>query len=131
MSTPALAPVASPTPDKPGIERRGAIRYTCFRQCLVRPETAQGIGNWPGITSNISATGISLAIPMSVAIGSILVIEPWGPKNYGSFRARVARSWMESFVWFHGCEFVERLSREQLRLWLDGVESEPFLSEEE
>ena len=131
MSTPTLKPAATPAPEKAGIERRGAIRYACFRQCLVRPETAGGIGNWPGITSNISATGICLAIPMSVAVGSVLVIEPWGPKNYGAFRARIVRSWMESFVWFHGCEFLEPLSKDQLRLWLDGVESEPFLSEDE
>ena len=131
MSTPTLKHAATPTSEKPGLERRKAIRYSCFRQCLVRPETAGGIGNWPGITSNISTTGICLAIPMSVAVGSVLVIEPWGPKNYGAFRARVVRSWMESFVWFHGCEFLEPLNKDQLALWLDGVESEPFLDEDE
>ncbi|MCI0409663.1 MAG: PilZ domain-containing protein, partial [Acidobacteria bacterium] len=96
-----LAPAVQPNDPKTGAERRKAVRYACFRQCLARPETATGIGNWPGITSNISRTGICLAIPMSVAPGGVLVIEPWGPKNYGTFRARVVRSWMESFVWFH------------------------------
>jgi hypothetical protein len=38
---------------------------------------------------------------------------------------------MESFVWFHGCEFLEQLSDEALAKWFDGVEAEPFLGEEE
>lgn len=131
MSAPTAAPAALPTAAPTGVERRKAVRYACFRQCLVRPESATGIGNWPGITSNISATGICLAIPMSVAVGSMLVIEPWGPKNYGAFRARVVRSWMESFVWFHGCEFLPPLTDDHLQLWLDGVESEAFPGEDE
>jgi PilZ domain len=126
MSVREPVPAAAPPSEKPVIERRATVRYACFRQCLVRPESATGIGNWPGITSNISATGICLAIPMSVAIGTVLVIEPWGPRNYGSFRARVVRSWMESFVWFHGCEFLQRLTPEELRSWLAGVETEPL-----
>lgn len=130
MSAPTVAPAPAST-TKPGRERRRAVRYACYRQCLVRPESATGIGNWPGITSNISTSGICLAIPMSVAIGSTLVLEPWGPKNYGVFKARVIRTWMESFVWFHGCEFLEPLTEEQLKSWLDGVEAEPFLSEDD
>lgn len=131
MSASTISPAAGPNTAPSGIERRKAVRYACFRQCLVRPESATGIGTWPGITSNISSSGICLAIPMSVAVGGTLVIEPWGPKSYGSFRARVVRSWMESFVWFHGCEFLQPLTDEQLRSWLDGVESEAFPGEDD
>jgi hypothetical protein len=89
-----------------------------MRQLLVRPEGADGVGDWPGITSNISKTGILLAIPFSVAVGKVLVLQPWRSNNSRTVRVRVVRSWMESFIWFHGCEFIQPLTHAQLKAWL-------------
>jgi hypothetical protein len=111
----------TPNHQQPEVERRSAVRYVCCRECIVRPEAASGVGDWPGMTANISANGICLATPFSVSAGTVLVIEPWGPRHYGKFRARVLRSWLDGFVWFHGCEFARALTDEELKGWLAGV----------
>ena len=68
---------------------------------------------------NISATGIGLALPFPALPGMILVIEPRRRRAAGMrVRARVVRSGLREYVWFHGAEFVTPLGKEELGRWL-------------
>ena len=82
----------------------------------------QGAGeplDWPGMVYNISATGIGLVLPFPALPGLVLVIEPRGRRSAGlRVRARVVRSGLQQYVWFHGCEFLTPLDPQQLGAWL-------------
>jgi hypothetical protein len=68
---------------------------------------------------DVSAGGVGLALPFPAPKGAVLVIEPLAVCGAPRiFRARVARRVQREYVWFHGCEFLEPLSEEQLRAWL-------------
>jgi hypothetical protein len=106
-----------------GAERRAARRYRCLSECLVRLDDAPEPLDWPGMVYNISATGVGMALPFPAPVGAVLTLEPrrrGGPRA----RARIARCALQEFVWFHGCEFVERLSDEDLRRWLRELRAE-------
>jgi hypothetical protein len=97
------------------VERRSAERYRCCAECTVRPENAAGVGDWKGIVYNISTSGIGIALPCPVNEGTILTIEPWRWGHGRSLRACVVRSAPVSFLFFHGCELVDRLSERELQ----------------
>ena len=96
------------------VERRSAERYRCCAECTVRPENASGVGHWKGIVYNISTCGIGIALPCPVSEGTILIIEPWRWGQGRCLHARVVRSAPVSFLFFHGCELVDRLSDREL-----------------
>ncbi|SRR5579884_2420394 len=116
MTTTTTTP-ATPPPHS-GPERRAAPRYRCLSECLVRVEGAAEPLDWPGMVYNISATGIGLALPFPALRGMVLAIELRRRAARMRLRARVVRSGLRQYVWFHGCQFTERLSEEQLRRWL-------------
>jgi hypothetical protein len=97
------------------IERRSAPRYRCCAECTVRPETATGVGHWKGIAYNISTTGVGLALPCPVQTDSIILIEPWRWGKGRVLRARVVRNVPVAFLYFHGCEFINPLTENELR----------------
>jgi hypothetical protein len=99
-------------------ERRTTPRFPCLRQCLVWLETVEGAGEWSGMLYNISTHGLGLALPCPVAQGTVLVVEPLGRDRAWRLRARVTRSALTAFVWFHGCELVEPLSQDELERWI-------------
>jgi hypothetical protein len=101
------------------VERRLAQRYQCCAECNARPEQATGVGNWQGIVYNISTNGIGIALPCPVAEGTVLLIEPWRWGADHVLRARVVRWVPVSFLFFHGCEFLEPLSEAELGELLD------------
>src|SRR5207253_9292194 len=80
-----------------GAERRLAVRYRCCRKCNVWPANAHGVGTWPGIIYNISATGIGVVLPCPLQAGTELIIELFGGKRDQRVRARVVRSVLHSF----------------------------------
>jgi hypothetical protein len=96
------------------VERRSAERYRCCAECTVRPENAAGVGHWKGIVYNISECGIGIALPCPLNEGTLLIIEPWRWGHGRSLCARVVRSAPVSFLFFHGCELIERLSEREL-----------------
>jgi hypothetical protein len=112
LHTQTLDPAGIPAQST--IERRSAPRYRCCAECTVRPENATGIGLWHGIVYNISTTGIGMALPCPVNPGTVLVIEPWRWGQDRRLRARVVRSVPVSFLFFHGCEFLEPLTEAEL-----------------
>jgi hypothetical protein len=67
---------------------------------------------------NISARGIGVALTYPVQPGTNLLIELLGWNQGQGVRARVVRSILDGFVWFHGCEFINPLNKEQLQGWL-------------
>jgi hypothetical protein len=109
----------APKNERKGRDRRRAPRHRCLSECLVRLEGAGEPLDWPGMVYNISATGIGLALPFPALPGLVLVIEPRRRRSAGlRVRARVVRAGLQQYVWFHGCEFVTRLSPEELACWL-------------
>jgi len=99
-------------------ERRAAIRYRWRRPCIVRPEEAAGDGNWSGIIYDLSVIGVGLALTYPVPQGKNLIIEPLGNFRLRTMRARVVRCVQREFLWFHGCEFDNPMSDEELSSWL-------------
>jgi hypothetical protein len=88
-------------------------------ECLVRVEGAAEPLDWPAMVYNISATGIGLALPFPAMPGMVLVIEPRRRRGSGlSVRARVVRSGLRQYVWFHGAEFVTPLADGEFARWL-------------
>ena len=116
MSAPTIPTTPDAQTEQLAAERRRAPRYRCLRECLVRLEGASEPLDWPAMVYNLSVTGIGLALPFPALPGMVLLIEPRG--RAASLRARVVRSRLLEYVWFHGCEFVERLGKDELRHWL-------------
>jgi hypothetical protein len=101
-----------------GSERRAAIRHPWRRPCIVRPADAHGDGNWSGITSDLSIFGVGVALTYPILPGKTLIIEPLGNYRLRTLRARIVRCVQREFVWFHGCEFMNPLTDEELSSWL-------------
>jgi hypothetical protein len=101
-------------------DRRAAERHRCLCECLVRMEGAPLVADWPGMVYNISAGGVGLALPFPAPTGAVLLIQRrTAPRGERAFRARVTRSRLQGYVWFHGCAFLEPLGDEELRAWLE------------
>ena len=99
-------------------ERRQGARFRCCRKCNVWPQGGTGAGAWPGIVYNISTTGIGVVLPCPLVAGTVLTIESFGGRKDQRVRARVSRSVLQSFAFFHGCEFLEPLTDDQVQAWL-------------
>jgi hypothetical protein len=117
LRTSAAAPGRPATPVEP--ERRGAERFRCLLECLVRPQHATGAGDWHAIAYNISTDGIGIGIAYAVEPGTVLYVHPWSRSNAQPVRARVLRSTQVNFLWFHGCELLEPLSPDEVKRWLN------------
>jgi hypothetical protein len=89
-----------------------------MRECLVWPDGGSQVGAWTGMAYNISASGIGVALPYPLSAGTALVLVPWSRQRVREVRARVVRSARESFLWFHGCEFIAPLTDDELQSWL-------------
>jgi len=103
-----------------GANRRAGRRYPWRRLCNVKPEGAQGVGSWSGITSDLSIVGVGIALTYPVLPGTNLVIEPIGNYPMRYLHARVVRSVQRECVWFHGCEFAKPFTEDELASWLRG-----------
>ncbi len=110
---------ATPTSARtPETERRKAVRYRCMRECSVRVEGMEENGDWPGMSYNISRTGIAIALPFPAREGATLTIQFLGRKRMAPVQACVVRSQMQAFVWFHGARFLTPLEDDELKAWL-------------
>ena len=110
-------PGTRPSPTE--TDRRSAERMPALRECLVRPRGATGAGDWHAIVYNISAIGIGIGLPCPVEPGTVLHVQPWSPSNPKPVHARVVRSTLVNFLWFHGCSLLEPLSPDELQRWVD------------
>ncbi len=118
MSRQVSSPTGASKQKPQAVERRAAVRYLIQQPCLVRPSGGSGAADWHGIAYNISAAGIGITLPCPLRPGTVLVIEPWNLPGARGIRARVVRSDLRSFLWFHGCEFTTALGDEELRPWI-------------
>ena len=85
---------------------------------------------WKEARESWPVLGIGLALPFPGFNGSVLVIPARRPRVVGlCLRARVVRSALKDYVWFHGCEFLTPLSAAELGRWLEEFRGEGRPSE--
>jgi len=113
-TTSAPAPAATPVPH----ERRSAPRHSLIQRCFAKPASSPEAEGWRCIVYNISATGVGVTLPLPLKNGAVIHIEPWNLPGARSVQARVVRSSPLEYVWLCGCEFLTRLTDEELRAWL-------------
>jgi hypothetical protein len=101
-------------------ERRGAPRFPLLQRCFAHPADARTGPDWQVIAYNISITGIGIALPCPVELGTELEIEAWKLPRAPRLRARVVHTRLSNFLWFCGCELFTPLTEEQLSTWLAG-----------
>lgn len=115
-TNPSVVPASAPPTGK---DRRAAVRHRCLRDVIVRPEGGtSGVGDWPGMTYDLSVIGIGVAILYPLALGTNLIIEKFGRNPARILRAQIVRSVPLEFVWLHGCHLLEPLTEEELQDWL-------------
>jgi hypothetical protein len=118
MPSANVFPPADSIESLPDVERRTAIRYDCRCRCLVRPADAASALSWPGMTANLSISGMMVALQHPLQNGTRLILEAWNAREAPIVEAIVVRSFPVGFAWFHGCEFIDPLSETGLELWL-------------
>jgi len=103
-------------------ERRGAPRHLIKQRCIISVAGIDGpVSGWNCIAYNISATGIGVLLPLAVAPGTLLQIEPWGLTDAPTLLARVVYSKPLEFVAMCGCELTTPLRKQDLEAWLKRV----------
>ncbi len=106
-------------PTRQESDRRAAERIPSLRECLVRPQGATGAGDWHAIVYDISSIGIGIGLQYHLEPVTVLEVRPWSRSNPKPVRARVVRSTLVNFLWFHGCSLLEPLTAEELQRWVD------------
>jgi hypothetical protein len=99
-------------------ERRMAHRHRILQRCFVRPAGSSPDTSWKSIAYDISLTGIGVALPYPLAVGTILMVEASGLRSATALQARMVRHKAVSHLWFCGCEFSVPMTSEELRHWL-------------
>jgi PilZ domain len=101
------------------VEYRSAPRHRILQRCLARPAgSAAPAEGWRSIAYDISATGVGVTLPVPLARGSMLEIEPYNLPGGRPLRARVVHAHRLEFVWLCGCELDRRLNDRELQTWL-------------
>jgi hypothetical protein len=101
-------------------ERRAFPRFPILQRCFAYPPDGPAAQAWQVIAYNISATGVGIALPCPVEIGTVLELEAWQLPRAPRLQIRVLRARLFNFVWFCGCELLTPLTEEQLSTWLAG-----------
>jgi hypothetical protein len=96
-------------------ERRSSVRCRCLGACAV---ALPGYRIVPGLTYNLSRSGVGVALLRPVVVGTKLVVEKVGWPDTRSLRATVVRHQLLGFAWLHGCRLSTPMSDEELRDWL-------------
>jgi hypothetical protein len=99
-------------------ERRSAPRHRVLQRCFVRPVSGEGGESWKGIVYDVSATGVGVALPYPLAIGTLLTIESSGLPAAQVLQARVVRISPVSYLWFCGCALEVHMRDAELQAWL-------------
>jgi len=111
------------------LEMRAAPRYQILQRCFVHPAKASAREAWQCIAYNISAAGIGMALAVQLQERTVLSIRALGLPRACPLQARIVRTQPIEFLWFTGCEFLNRLSDADLTVWcsgpLDWLENHP------
>jgi c-di-GMP-binding flagellar brake protein YcgR len=102
------------------VERRAATRYRILQRCCVYPAKASAPEAWQCMAYNISATGIGMALPIKLQEGTVLRIQAWRLPQACPLQVRIVRTTPVEFLWFTGCQFLNRLSDADLTVWRRG-----------
>jgi hypothetical protein len=103
------------------VDRRAAERFRILQRCFVHPAgAAEGAEAWRCIAYNLSATGVGVALPIRLPIGTVLTIQAWNLPRARPLAVRVVRVTPVEHAWFAGCELLERLSDGDLQIWCNG-----------
>jgi serine/threonine protein kinase len=118
-SQPAPAPAGEPPFGKPGFpERRAAPRRTGNAVSLLIAESPSSAEPLRGWVLNRSPGGLGLMVEDAVEIDTVVHVQPQGA-NLGArwFPVRVIYCFQERIRWRVGCQLVDRLSWDELRLF--------------
>jgi hypothetical protein len=96
-------------------ERRSSVRCRCLGACAV---SLPGYRIVPGLTYNLSRSGVGVALLRPVLVGTKLVVEKVGWNDTRPLRATVVRHEQLGFAWLHGCRLSTPLSEAELSVWL-------------
>jgi diguanylate cyclase (GGDEF)-like protein len=100
------------------LERRTTAREICNRLARVRPEGNDETGDDYARVRDISATGLCLRLERQLPEQALLAIEPLHECGAKTLLVRVLWSVEEDGGWCHECVLPNRLSPEELRLWI-------------
>ena len=103
------------------LEMRTATRYRILQRCFVHPAKASARDAWQCTAYNVSATGIGVALPVKLQEGTVLSVQAWGLPGACPLQVRIVHTKRVEFVWFTGCEFLNRLSDADLTVWCSGL----------
>jgi hypothetical protein len=92
-------------------------RYPVLQRCFVHLVRDPLPEAWRCVAYNISTAGIGIALPCELQKGTLLAVHPWNLPKAGSAQARVVQAKQVQAFWFTGCEWVERLSDDDLMVW--------------
>jgi hypothetical protein len=84
----------------------------------VRPAGSSPDTSWKSIAYDISLSGIGVALPYPLAVGTILMVEASGLRSTTALQARMVRHKSVSHLWFCGCEFSVPMTSAELLPWL-------------
>jgi hypothetical protein len=118
-------PIAGAGPGVNAVEYRGAPRYRVLQRCIVRPPDVAEADGWRGIVFSMSQNGAGVTLPMPVARGTEVQIEPWNLPGAPPLKARVVHLTRLEAVWLAGCELNFRLTDDELSAWLTNATAGP------
>ncbi len=112
-------------PDEPSsenskvFERRATARVLCDRVARVRSKDEQQCLDEFARVRDISASGLCLFLERAMPENTLLAIEPLHECGAVTLVVRVMWAVEENGGWLHECVLPNRLSSEELRLWIE------------
>jgi len=99
-------------------ERRATARVLCDRPARVRQEgDGDGFDEFARVR-DISSTGLCLQLERELPAQTLLAIEPLHETGAKTLLVRVNWAVYEAGGWMHGCVLSQRLSKEEMALWM-------------
>ena len=103
-------------------ERRRAVRFECKRRNSWRVFATTTCSSGEGAVNDISVNGISLSVDSALRPGMFLDLSLSSADGEGFSRPMLVRvrrvTPQADGSWLVGCNFVKKLTEEELRLWL-------------
>lgn len=98
------------------LDRRTKMRFPCRLLATCRAGAGRTGVSWPGNVRDISLKGIGLVLPRQFSAGNILTAKLYHTEDKVLFTARVQVIFVrhDGTGWLHGCQFLERLTDQQL-----------------
>lgn len=108
------------------VERRATARIVCDRPARVRSEGDEGGLDEFARVRDISSNGLCLRLERQLAEQTLLAIEPLHECGAKTLLVRVMWAVNEDGSWLHECVLPNRLSNDELLLWVKEQVAESF-----